>query len=110
MKFGADTAPFDTEHMMTHPSNQHPAVRITDWRATVFHLVERWGAQNRMPTHYEWGEWTKAVYEAAQDRARSGWSGHDPIYEQGYAAGFDDATAQAEEDEAHNPAGDYPYA
>jgi len=77
---------------------------------TIFDLVIRWGAKYRAPSAAEWDEWTKAVHAAAQDRARSGWAGADPIYDEGYAAGFDDAVAQAEEEAAYNPAGSYPYA
>jgi hypothetical protein len=95
---------------LTNQSNHGAGNRITDWRATIYHLTVLWGGHNRMPTSWEWNEWTKAVHAAAQDRARSGWTGEDPIYDEGYQAGFDDAMALAEEEARDNPAGPYPYA
>ena len=84
--------------------------RITDWRATVYQLVERWGASNRMPTPWEWDQWTKAVHEAAQARSKSGWVGRDPLYEAAYDDGYAAAMAQVEEETGIDPAGSYPYA
>ncbi len=77
---------------------------------TLYIMLSNMAAEKRKPTAYEWTRFTEAYAAATKDRERSGWIGSDPIYDEGYTAGFDDATALAEEDARENPAGPYPYA
>jgi hypothetical protein len=72
-----------------------PFAKTKPWQDKVLELAVKW-FKTGAPTRAEWDEWTKATYEAYEDREASGWDGEDGIFDDGHACGEEDRREEVE--------------
>ena len=73
-----------------------PFAMTNPWQDIVLRLAVKW-AQTGAPSMADWDEWSQAIYDAHQEKVRSGWDGDDPLWQEALNEGHDSRDEEVED-------------